>query len=249
MRISAIVPQKPLALAKSRLATVLAPSARATLSLAWLRRVCAALLAVPAVEAVTIMTPDPLVRSHASRWGVASCADPGPDLNTALDAAIGSLAAAGARGRDHGPTPRRPLAGRPLRLAQAGRSARGRRDQSAPPARPEAHGRGILVIAADLPWVQPSDISALVHAAGPDTLVLAPSRDGTGTNALLVPPGVHIRPAYGEGSRAAHRREARRLGLRLAEVVRPGLGFDVDRPEDLAAPALPMWIQRAWIER
>ncbi len=220
MRISAIVPQKRLALAKSRLATVLDPGARAALSLAWLRRVCAALLAVPAVEAVTIMTPDPVVRSHASRWGVASCADPGPDFNTALDAAIGSLAAVAARGRDHGPAPRR-------------RPARGRADRSVPPARSEGRGRGILVIAADLPWVSPSDIIALVLAAGPDTLVLAPSRDGMGTNALLVPPGVHVRPAYGEGSRAAHRREAHRLGLRLAEVVRPGLGFDVDRPEDL----------------
>ncbi len=239
MRISAIVPQKPLALAKSRLATVLDPIARAALSLEWLRRVCAVLLAVPAVEAVTIMTPDPLVRSHASRWGVVSCADPGPDLNTALDAAIGSLAATFARGRDHGPPPARPPAGRPLRRAYpfehrpAGRPARGRAHLSAPPARSEAHGRGVLVIAADLPWVQPSDIIALVGAAGPNTLVLAPSRDGTGTNALLVPSGVHLRPAYGEGSRAAHRREARRLGLRLAEVVRPGLGFDVDRPEDL----------------
>ncbi len=220
MRISAIVPQKPLALAKSRLATVLDPVARAALSLAWLRRVSAALLAVPAVEAVMIMTPDPLVRSHASRWGVASCADLGPDLNTALDAAIGSLAATSARGRNHGPAPRR-------------RPARGRADRSAPPARSEDHGRGILVIAADLPWILASDIIALALAAGPDTLVLAPSRDGTGTNALLVPPGVHVRPAYGAGSRAAHRREARRLGLRVAEVVRPGLGFDVDRPEDL----------------
>lgn len=223
MRVAAIVPQKPLDFAKSRLGAVLDPGERSALSLTLLHRVCTALRAVPAVEAITIMTPDPLVRFHASQWGVASCPDHGPDLNTALAAAIASLSTVAARSRDHGPAPRR----RPAR-GRAGRAGR-----SPSPAPAEAHGRGILVIAADLPWVSPSDIIALVLAAGPETLVLAPSRDGTGTNALLVPPGVRMRPAYGEGSRAAHRREARRLGLRLAEVVRPGLGFDVDRPEDL----------------
>ncbi|HKV70030.1 MAG TPA: hypothetical protein VJN62_02225, partial [Gemmatimonadales bacterium] len=64
---------------------------------------------------------------------------------------------------------------------------------------------------------------------------LAPSRDESGTNALLLPPGVVIHPAYGLGSRRAHRSIARRLGLRVVEVHRPGLAFDLDTPADLAA--------------
>lgn len=95
--------------------------------------------------------------------------------------------------------------------------------------------RAALVIAGDLPWVSPADVTSLAEAAGPDTLVLAPSKDGTGTNALVVPRGVPFRPAYGPGSRAAHRREAMRAGLRLIELYRPGLAFDVDVPEDLEA--------------
>lgn len=93
--------------------------------------------------------------------------------------------------------------------------------------------RAMLVIAADLPWVSAADVAAIVRAAGPETLVLAPSKDGTGTNALVMPPGVPFHPAFGPGSRAAHRRAAQRAGLRYVEICRPGLAFDVDLPEDL----------------
>ncbi len=192
MRISVVVPQKPLALAKGRLAPALGPSARATLSLTLLRRVCAVLRSVPAAEDLTIMTPDPVVRSHAAGWGVASRADRGADFNDALAEAIAGAACARRR-------------------------------------------HGILVIAGDLPWLCAADVTAMLGAADLDTLVLAPSKDGTGTNALLVPPGVRFRPAYGEGSRATHRDRARARGLGVVEVHRPGLAFDVDTPDDFVA--------------
>jgi len=192
MGIFVVVPQKPLAIAKSRLAPAIGPGARAALSLTLLRRVCAVLRTVPAVEDLTIMSPDPVVRSHAAGWGVASCADRGADLNDALAEAI------------------------------AGTARARRRD-------------GILIIAGDLPWLCAADVTAMLGAVDPDTFVLAPSKDGTGTNALLVPPGVRFRPAYGEGSRAAHRDSARARGLRVIEVYRPGLAFDVDTPDDFMA--------------
>ncbi len=97
------------------------------------------------------------------------------------------------------------------------------------------HARGVLVLAADLPLLQPADVLVLLHHGAPGSLVIGPSKDGTGTNALLVPPGVRFSPAYGSGSRAVHRRAASAQGLAVIEVVRPGLAFDLDTPADITA--------------
>jgi 2-phospho-L-lactate/phosphoenolpyruvate guanylyltransferase len=92
---------------------------------------------------------------------------------------------------------------------------------------------GLLVVAADLPLLRPTDVAALIACGAPQNVVLAASKDGTGTNALLLPPGVAMPPAYGPGSLFAHRQRARHLGLGIVEIRRPGLGFDVDTPGDL----------------
>ena len=188
MNARAVVPQKALATAKSRLRRILDQPARAQFSLCSLEMVCGALRAVTSVKSVTIMTPDPSVHRHADAWGVGTAFDAYPDLNAALAALFTCLA-----GRDH----------------------------------------GLLVVAADLPFLRPSDVAALLARGTPSSVVLAPSKDGTGTNALLLPPGVTMHPAYGPGSLFAHRERARHLGMRVVEVRRPGLGFDIDHPEDL----------------
>jgi len=93
-----------------------------------------------------------------------------------------------------------------------------------------------LVLTADLPLARPEDLDAIVAAAPPGPgAVLAPSRDGTGTNALLlVPPGA-VPPRLGPGSLARHLAEAARAGLAAVLLERPGLALDVDTPADLAA--------------
>ena len=98
-----------------------------------------------------------------------------------------------------------------------------------------AHSHAIAIMASDLPLLRPVDITAFLAAGTPGTAVLAPARDGTGTNALLVPPATAIRPAFGPASLMLHRERARILGLRVAEVNRTGLAFDLDTPLDLAA--------------
>ncbi len=188
MRVGAIVPQKLIRLAKSRLAGALAPEARGALSLALLGTVCAALRAVPAIEEVAVLTPDPLVRAWADARGVRTLVDHGVGLNAALEGALASAV---------------------------------------------APSRAVLVIASDLPLLQPVDVATLVSRAGSDTVVLAPSKDGLGTNAMLLPPGIRLRPAYGEGSLLAHRRAAIARGVRTIEVRRPGLALDIDDPADL----------------
>lgn len=94
---------------------------------------------------------------------------------------------------------------------------------------------GALVLTADLPLATPEDLDAVIDAAGPAPgVVLAPSRDGTGTNAMLLrPPGALV-PRLGADSLARHRARAERHGLPVVLCPRPRLGLDIDTPEDLA---------------
>jgi 2-phospho-L-lactate/phosphoenolpyruvate guanylyltransferase len=189
VRARAVVPQKALSGAKSRLDGVLSADARAALSLALLRNVCASLRAVADVEGVVVMTPDAATQARAAAWGLSTLIDPYPGLNAAL--------------------------------AQVVRDA--------------ARSCAVVIVAADLPLLRPADVAALLAAGERGGLVLAPSKEGTGTNAVVVPPGMAFHPAYGAGSLSAHHRGARSLGQTVVEVRRPGLAFDVDTETDLLA--------------
>lgn len=97
-----------------------------------------------------------------------------------------------------------------------------------------ARGLDALVLTADLPLVQPGDISAII-AAVPTVpgVVLVPSRDGTGTNALLLHPAQAMVTQLGPDSRARHNARIRDDGLAVAEVALPRVALDVDTPADL----------------
>jgi 2-phospho-L-lactate guanylyltransferase len=85
----------------------------------------------------------------------------------------------------------------------------------------------------DVPLAGPADFEMLVAAARPG-VVIVPSSDGTGTNALVRTPPDAIESRFGPGSFAAHLEQARKRGV-AAEVLRlPGLMFDIDTPEDVA---------------
>jgi 2-phospho-L-lactate guanylyltransferase len=90
-----------------------------------------------------------------------------------------------------------------------------------------------LVVVADLPEVTVDDLDAVVAAGqhAPNVIV-APSHGG-GTGALLRRPAAVIRSAFGVDSAAAHLRAAQHAGVRAGVISRPGLAYDVDRPEDL----------------
>jgi 2-phospho-L-lactate guanylyltransferase len=109
------------------------------------------------------------------------------------------------------------------------------------------HGAdSVLVLPADLPWLQPVDLQGVI-AAGQQAgraVVIAPCRRNDGTNALLLrPPGV-MRVAFGPGSFNLHRQMAVAAGVLPIIYHSPTLAFDLDLPEDLAqlyspAPARP----------
>jgi 2-phospho-L-lactate/phosphoenolpyruvate guanylyltransferase len=91
----------------------------------------------------------------------------------------------------------------------------------------------VLLVPGDTPLLDAAEVSALLDAPRPVTIV--PDRHGTGTNALVLAPPGAIAPAFGPGSRARHVASAEAAGLEHAVVEVPTLVLDVDTDADLAA--------------
>jgi 2-phospho-L-lactate guanylyltransferase len=93
----------------------------------------------------------------------------------------------------------------------------------------------VLVVAADLPRLTPEDVHALLGATPVCGIAIARATDG-GTNAVSMRPPGRVTTHFGEpGSAAAHERAAWLAGGDAHVLDCPGLAFDVDTPEDLAA--------------
>lgn len=95
----------------------------------------------------------------------------------------------------------------------------------------------VLTIPADIPAVRTEDIAAVLSAAGESDrpVLLVPSRDEKGTNAIWRRPPQAIPSRFGFDSFRKHKgeAEARGLGWGMLRVAR--LAVDIDEPEDLAA--------------
>ena len=97
----------------------------------------------------------------------------------------------------------------------------------------DAGAATVLLLPIDVPLATTLEIESLAAAARPG-VILVPSADGTGTNALVRTPPDAIESRFGQDSFRAHLEQARARGIG-AEVMRPpGLVFDVDTPEDVA---------------
>jgi 2-phospho-L-lactate guanylyltransferase len=95
--------------------------------------------------------------------------------------------------------------------------------------------RSALVVVSDLPLITAADVDHLVGAAPEgDAAVLARSADGTGTNAMLLTPPSALVPELGPDSLARHLAQASAVGVPAEVVHHPGIGLDVDTPDDLA---------------
>ena len=93
--------------------------------------------------------------------------------------------------------------------------------------------QALLTISADLPLLCTSDIEALVEQSVQHQVVLAPSRDGTGTNAILVRPPLALPYLFGPGSLQRYVLAARQKGLSSTIYRSISLGLDIDTIEDL----------------
>jgi 2-phospho-L-lactate/phosphoenolpyruvate guanylyltransferase len=111
----------------------------------------------------------------------------------------------------------------------------------------------LLRLPLDVPLVQASDIDELlaVECAAP-ALVIVPSRDGTGTNAILRTPPALFPSHFGSGSFAKHCGEAERAGAQTVVRRNARLEMDVDDEADLRALGrqdLRGTETGAWLER
>ena len=97
-------------------------------------------------------------------------------------------------------------------------------------------GKSVLYVPGDLPFLKASDVHSMIHASQRSSnLILAPARRDGGTNSILVPHGLAFRPNLGRRSFARHLSQAAKLGLPVAICSSPGLGLDLDTPDDLEA--------------
>jgi 2-phospho-L-lactate guanylyltransferase len=105
-------------------------------------------------------------------------------------------------------------------------------------AQQEAAARGasrFLTIPGDVPCVTAGEVRALCDALGAgDGVAFVPSLSGFGTNAALLAPPDAMPLKFGEPSFDNHLMAARQRGLSPVVVPLPGLGLDIDAPEDIA---------------
>jgi 2-phospho-L-lactate guanylyltransferase len=93
----------------------------------------------------------------------------------------------------------------------------------------------LLRLPLDIPLVQPRDIDALLEIKCPsNAVVLVPSRDGTGTNAILRCPPTLFPSHFGHGSFAKHRAEAEQRNAQIIVCRNSRLEMDVDDGDDLS---------------
>jgi 2-phospho-L-lactate guanylyltransferase len=95
---------------------------------------------------------------------------------------------------------------------------------------------GLLRLPLDLPLIQSSDIDELLAVdCQPPGLLIVPSRDGTGTNAILRTPPTLFPSHFGNGSFAKHLAEAESARAQVVIRRNPRLEMDVDDESDLRA--------------
>ncbi len=91
----------------------------------------------------------------------------------------------------------------------------------------------LLTISADLPMLSIQDIRCLFEQSKQHEIVLAPSRDGTGTNAILVRPPLVVPYVFGPNSLHNYIQAARQKHLSYTTYHSTGLASDIDTIDDL----------------
>jgi 2-phospho-L-lactate/phosphoenolpyruvate guanylyltransferase len=95
-----------------------------------------------------------------------------------------------------------------------------------------------LVIPADIPQIEASELQMIMDSAASAGAILVPDAAGRGTNAVLRAPADLFPLRFGNDSFLPHLAAARATGLRCVVLELPGIALDVDRPEDLQELAM-----------
>jgi 2-phospho-L-lactate guanylyltransferase len=88
----------------------------------------------------------------------------------------------------------------------------------------------------DIPLVTSAEIDAVV-ASRPEapSFTIVPARDELGSNAVLCDPPGSVPLRFGDDSYFPHLAASRRVGIEPTIVRLPGIGLDIDHPDDLRA--------------
>jgi 2-phospho-L-lactate/phosphoenolpyruvate guanylyltransferase len=90
-----------------------------------------------------------------------------------------------------------------------------------------------LVVPADIPLIETSELQTIVDSAPAGGAVLVPDAAGRGTNAALRAPADLFPLRFGNDSFLPHLAAAKATGKPCVVLELPGIALDVDRPEDL----------------
>ena len=208
--IFAVLPVKSPQNAKQRLSGFLSAEQRETLARILFRQTLASLRQAEGIDRVAVVTSDSEVAGHARRSGTLVFEE-----NDQVSHSVSADAAC-------------------LRAMQLGATT-------------------VLLVPIDVPLVTPADFSRLAAAARPSpqevlapnskvspqtseqaSLIVVPSADGTGTNALARTPPDVIHSRFGPDSCRAHLDQARAKSVHSEVLCLRGLMFDIDTPEDVA---------------
>ncbi len=95
---------------------------------------------------------------------------------------------------------------------------------------------GMIAVPGDVPLATASEIERVlsVHKTAP-AMTIVPAHDERGSNCIACSPPGLIAFHFGNDSFQPHLREAAARGVSPVIVPLPGLGLDIDRPDDLEA--------------
>ena len=92
----------------------------------------------------------------------------------------------------------------------------------------------VMRLPADLPLIEARDIDELISIElRAPAAALVPSREGTGTNAIIRMPPDLFPSRFGPNSLGLHKQEAARVGVVCLVVNNERIALDIDEPSDL----------------
>jgi 2-phospho-L-lactate guanylyltransferase len=97
----------------------------------------------------------------------------------------------------------------------------------------ERGASSLAVIPGDIPLLTAADVDCVIQQGTQYDVVIVPSWDSRGTNAIMLRPPDALQLRFGSWSFFPHVKQAKRKGLSYKVVRLPRVALDVDTPEDL----------------
>ncbi|WP_455367969.1 2-phospho-L-lactate guanylyltransferase [[Eubacterium] cellulosolvens] len=91
----------------------------------------------------------------------------------------------------------------------------------------------LLILPADIPLIEVSDIKKILYFKDDFDVILCPSKDHKGTNALLLKLPTNIQPMFGESSYQNHVKESEIKGLKIKTLLINRIALDIDSIDEL----------------